>query len=82
MQVMEEPMKRGVLSDLVLTNKEGLIEDVKFGAALAAVTMKWWRSGSCVEEAGQQAGSKPWNSEEITLASSRSYLEESTGSGH
>ena len=42
----------------------------------AAVTMKWCSSGSCVEEAGQQVGSKPWTSGGITLACSRSYLEE------
>ncbi|GAB0205958.1 mitochondrial enolase superfamily member 1 [Grus japonensis] len=32
--VVEEPMKRGVLLDLVLTNKEGLVEDVKAGGSL------------------------------------------------
>jgi len=42
-----------VLLDLVLTNKEGLVEDVKLGAASAAVTIKWWSSGSCMEKAGQ-----------------------------
>ena len=52
-QVMEEPTRRGVLLDLVLTNKEGLVEDVKLGAASAAVTIKWWSSGSCMEKAGQ-----------------------------
>ena len=34
MQVMEEPTRRGALLDLVLTNKEGLIEDVKAGDSL------------------------------------------------
>jgi len=28
-QVVEEPMRRGVLLDLLLTNGEGLVEDVK-----------------------------------------------------
>jgi len=51
MQVVEEPTRRGTLLNLVLTNKEGLAEDVKVGGSLAAV--KWWSSGSCVEEAGQ-----------------------------
>ena len=33
-QVVEEPMRRGVLLDLVLTNKEGLVGDVKAGGSL------------------------------------------------
>ncbi|GAB0208304.1 mitochondrial enolase superfamily member 1 [Grus japonensis] len=33
-QVVEEPMRRGVLLDLVLTNKEGLVGDVKVGDSL------------------------------------------------
>ncbi|GAB0206587.1 hypothetical protein GRJ2_003124300 [Grus japonensis] len=33
-QVVEEPTRRGVLLDLVLTNKEGLVEDVKVGGSL------------------------------------------------
>jgi len=35
MQVVEEPIRRGVLLDLVLTNKEGLVEDVKVGGSLS-----------------------------------------------
>ena len=31
---MEEPTRRGALLDLVLTNKEGLVEDVKVGGRL------------------------------------------------
>jgi len=34
MQVEEEPRRRGMLLDLVLTNKEGLVEDVKAGDSL------------------------------------------------
>jgi len=34
MQVVEEPTKKGTLLDLVLTNKEGLVEDVKVGGRL------------------------------------------------
>ncbi|XP_075302833.1 uncharacterized protein LOC142365677 isoform X1 [Opisthocomus hoazin] len=34
MQVVEEPTRRGALLDLVLTNKEGLVEDVKVGGRL------------------------------------------------
>ncbi|RMC19589.1 hypothetical protein DUI87_03148 [Hirundo rustica rustica] len=33
-QVVEKPMRRGVLLDLVLTNQEGLVEDVKVGGSL------------------------------------------------
>ncbi|GAB0206941.1 hypothetical protein GRJ2_003159700 [Grus japonensis] len=33
-QVVEEPTRRGVLLDLVLTNKEGLVGDVKAGGSL------------------------------------------------
>jgi len=32
-QVVEDPTRRGVLLDLVLTNRHGLVEDVKVGAA-------------------------------------------------
>ena len=34
MQGVEEPTKRGALLDLVLTKKEGLVEDVKAGGSL------------------------------------------------
>jgi len=34
MQVVEEPTRRGALLDLVLTNKEGLVEDMKVGGRL------------------------------------------------
>jgi len=34
MQVVEELTRRGVLLDLVLTNKDGLVEDVKVGGSL------------------------------------------------
>ena len=34
MQVVEEPTRTGTLLDLVLTNKEGLVEDVKVGGSL------------------------------------------------
>jgi len=53
MQVVEEPTRKDTLLDLVLTNKEGLVEDVRSEVDSAAVTMKWLSSGSCVEEAGR-----------------------------
>jgi len=34
MQVVEEATRKGALLDLVLTNKEGLLKDVKFGGRL------------------------------------------------
>ena len=34
MQVVEESKKKGALLDFVLTNKEGLVEDVKVGGRL------------------------------------------------
>jgi len=34
MQVVKEPTRRGALLDLVLTDKEGLVEDVKAGGRL------------------------------------------------
>ena len=34
MEVVEEPTRKGTLLDLVLTNKEGLVEDVKVGGRL------------------------------------------------
>jgi len=35
MQVVEEPTRKGALLDLLLTNKKGLVEDVKVGGRLA-----------------------------------------------
>jgi len=37
MQVVEEPMRRGVLLELVLTNEERLVEDVKVGGSLGCI---------------------------------------------
>jgi len=48
----------GAMRRAVLTNKEGLAEDVQVGPALATVTMRWWSSGSCVDEAGLYIGSQ------------------------
>ena len=43
-QVVEKPTRWDVLLDLILTNKDGLVEDVRLGVALAAATMRWWSS--------------------------------------
>ena len=40
LQVVEEPTRRGAMLDLVLTNQEGLVDNVKLKKALAAATMK------------------------------------------
>jgi len=51
MQVVEEPTRKGTLLDLVLTNKEGLVEDVKAGGSLGSsdhemVELRILRGGS------------------------------------
>jgi len=40
MRVVEEPTRRGKVLDFVLTNKEGLVEDMRMEADSAAMTMK------------------------------------------
>lgn len=47
--------------------------------ALAAVTLRWWTSGSWEEGSRQIAGSQSWNSGELTWASSGTCLKESHG---
>lgn len=39
-QVIKEPMSRGALLDLVLTNKDELAEDIKAGVTLAVMTLR------------------------------------------
>jgi len=51
MQMVEESTRRGALLDLVLTNKEGLVEDVKVGGSLGSSDHE--TSESCIEEAGR-----------------------------
>jgi len=53
MQVVEEPTRKGVLLDLVLTNKEGLVEDVKVGGRLGCSDHEMVEFRSCVEEEGR-----------------------------
>lgn len=45
LQVSEEPTKGHAVLDLILPNKE-LVGNVKVKSALAAVSMRWWCSGS------------------------------------
>jgi len=51
MQVVEEPTRKGTLLDLVLTNKEGLVEDVKVGGRLSC-------SGRVQDPAWRKQGDK------------------------
>jgi len=81
MLLVEESTRRGALLDLVQMNKEGLVEDVKVGGRLGCsdhemVEFRILRGGSRVI-----SRIKTLDSGEITVASSRSYLEESCGSG-
>ncbi|PKU29205.1 dtw domain-containing protein 2 [Limosa lapponica baueri] len=46
LQMVEEPTRKGAMLDLVITNKEGLVGNVKLKGSLAAGTMKWWSSRS------------------------------------
>ncbi|TRZ09732.1 hypothetical protein HGM15179_017378 [Zosterops borbonicus] len=56
-KVMKEPMRNGVLLDLILTNKEGLVGDVKVGSSLGysdheivEFSILLWRSGEVPED--------------------------------
>lgn len=71
-KVVEEQTERGVQLDLVLTNKEGLVEDMKAVRSL-------WSSGSFEVGPEQQAGSQFQSSEGLNLASLRICLEKSHG---
>ena len=46
MQVVEELTRGGVLLDLILTNKEGLVKEIKVGGSLGCSDMRWWSSRS------------------------------------
>ncbi|GAB0209576.1 hypothetical protein GRJ2_003423300 [Grus japonensis] len=77
LQVIEEPMRRGAMLDLVLTNKEGLVGDVKLKGSLSC--SDHWNSGSSGQRGGHTASSLPWTSGEQTLASSGTCLVEYHG---
>ena len=53
MQVVEEPTRKGTLLDLVLTNKEGLMEDVKVGGRLGCSDHEMVEFIILLEEAGR-----------------------------
>ena len=81
MQVVEEPTRKGALLDLVLTNKEGLVEDVKVGGRLGCSDHEMVEF--MILRGGSRAISriKTLTSGGLTLTSSRSYWEESRGPG-
>ncbi|PKU39926.1 zinc finger swim domain-containing protein 6- hypothetical protein [Limosa lapponica baueri] len=75
--VVEDPMRRGVLLDLGLTNKEGLIGDVKVGGSLGCSDHEVVEFRILHRRSRAKVELKPWTSGEMTLASSKTYLEES-----
>jgi len=81
MQVVEEPTSRGMLLGLVLTNKEGLVEDVKVGGSLSCSDHEMENFRILCGGSRAISRIKPWTLGELTLASSRTYLEESRGPG-
>ena len=79
MQMVEESTRRGALLDLVLTNKEGMVEDMKAGDRLSCsdhemAEFRILRGGGRV-----LSRIKTLDSGKLTLASSSSYWEESCG---
>jgi len=81
MQIVEEPTSRDALLDPVLTNKEGLVGDVKVMGTLGCSDHEMAKFRNL--HGGSRAISriKTWTSGKLTLASSGTYLEESHGSG-
>jgi len=76
-QVIEKPMRRGALLDLLLVaNKEGLNGDVKVKGSLGCGDHKMVEVRILGGQRGQNAGSEPWTSEEQTLSSLGIFLEE------
>jgi len=80
-QKVEKPTRRGVLLDLSLTNKEGLVENVKVGGSLGCTDHEMVEFR--ILHGGSRAVSSitALDSGELALASSRTYLQESLGSG-
>ena len=80
-QVVEDSMRRGVLLDLELTNKEGLGEDVAVGGILGCSDRDMVEFMTLHGKSRAISRINPWTSGELTLAFSMSHLEESRGSG-
>jgi len=80
-KVVQQPTRKGALLDLVLTNKEGLVEDVKARGRLGCSDHEIVEFRILLGGSRAITGSKPWTSGGLTLASARSYWEESRGPG-
>lgn len=67
-QLIEKVMRERALLDLMLIDNEGLVWDVKTGAAETAGIMRWWSSGSCKKGGGLKTESQCCPSGEQTSA--------------
>ncbi|GAB0205364.1 hypothetical protein GRJ2_003002000 [Grus japonensis] len=80
-QVVEEPTRRGVLLDLVLTNKEGLVEDVKAGGSLGCSDHEMVEFRNLRGRSRAISRITTLDLEKLILASSKTCLGESHGLG-
>lgn len=75
LQVIEEPMRRGVMLDFLLTNKEGLVESVKPKGSLGCSDYEPLKFQTLRAVRGADtASSLPWTTGQKTLASSGTCL--------
>ncbi|GAB0177908.1 hypothetical protein GRJ2_000256100 [Grus japonensis] len=79
LQVTEEPTRRGALLDLVLTNKEALVGDVRLKGSLGCRDHEMVEFRILRAAGGHAASSLPWTSGEQTLGSSGICLVEYHG---
>ena len=70
MQVVEEPTRQDVLLDLILTNKEGLVEDVRVGVSLGRSDHEIVEFRMLRGRSRTMSQVQPWSSRGPTLASS------------
>jgi len=80
-QVLGETMKRGMLLDLALTNRDGLVEELKAGESLGCSDHEMMEFR--ILHRGSRAISRitTLDFKTANLVSSRTYLEKSRGSG-
>ena len=79
MQVVEELTRWGVLLDLVLTNRDGLVEDMKVGGSLGCSDHEIVEFKMELGGRREKVGLLPWTFGERTSTSSRTYLGVSHG---
>ncbi|GAB0179267.1 hypothetical protein GRJ2_000392000 [Grus japonensis] len=79
LQVIEEPTRRGAMLDLVPTNKEGLVGNVKLKGSLGCSDHEMVQFKILRQRGGRTASSLPWTSGEQSLASSGICLVEYHG---